>query len=263
MHKKFTLIELLVVIAIIGILASILMPALEKARIRTQIAVCKSNLKQVGILSYLHLDTYERFPLAGAHVDTSCDKEDLNTVQTGDGYAAPWIAALTEYSSAGDIRMDTLSNMKADILDEESMSVFLCPLDVEKENGDIFIDTTWQWTSARTSYGFNEAVLGAPYGTTPFQRLHGLPGSISDTSKTFLFAEGGARTIWNPFLGFHDNAYDRTLADAYNNNGAGHSSVFRPNRHLNIQTIVFADGSVREFNIKDSSRLNEVYLFVE
>jgi prepilin-type N-terminal cleavage/methylation domain-containing protein len=57
--KKFTLIELLVVVAIIGILASILMPSLTKARLKGQSAVCKNNLKQMVLGQILYSDDNE------------------------------------------------------------------------------------------------------------------------------------------------------------------------------------------------------------
>ncbi len=54
--KKFTLIELLVVIAIIGILVSLLLPVLSKAREQARAASCKNNLKQFGVATVMYTD---------------------------------------------------------------------------------------------------------------------------------------------------------------------------------------------------------------
>jgi prepilin-type N-terminal cleavage/methylation domain-containing protein len=55
-RRGFTLIELLVVVAIIGILSSMILPSLTKAREKGKIAVCKNNLKQNGYAASMYVD---------------------------------------------------------------------------------------------------------------------------------------------------------------------------------------------------------------
>ena len=78
-RRGFTLIELLVVIAIIAILAAMLLPALARAKQRSQRTACVSNLKQIGVAFLLYLDDYR---------DRFMDQRDLKNSLPG-GFR-PW-----------------------------------------------------------------------------------------------------------------------------------------------------------------------------
>ena len=66
-NKKFTLIELLIVIAIISVLASLLLPAIGKARAEARKAACKNNFKQLTLASSMYIeDNNDYYPYRDA-----------------------------------------------------------------------------------------------------------------------------------------------------------------------------------------------------
>ncbi|WDE98882.1 DUF1559 domain-containing protein [Lentisphaera profundi] len=109
LYKPFTLIELLIVVAIIGILASLLLPVLGKARKKAKQTVCKSQLKQIHLaMTMYELDNDQYLPYV--RVDPPA-------------HSQPWYWTLAPYLGIDREETGTMREVEISL----GSNVFKCP----------------------------------------------------------------------------------------------------------------------------------------
>ena len=244
MRKKgFTLIELLVVIAIIALLMAVLLPALRRAKQQAQGVICRSTLKQWGLVFTLYAyDNNYSFPqsIAGKGVNA----EDA------------WIlgATLPYYE---ELELRTCPSTRS--LDRPPATGLRGGTFTEwgpfpaSDNGD-----QWWDSLATGSYGFNEWCANPPPGR---QTFWGLPSDNAIRKTTTRGADNIPLVLDSVFV---DTAVRDTDAapsnneherDAYmaswDNNAMKYYSIDRHSRGING---VFVDMHAQHVGIKQLRR---------
>lgn len=152
----FTLVELLVVIAIIGILVSLLLPAVQSARESARQTQCKNNLKQIGLAVLNYEGAHKLLPPSGIVAPG-------NTFQPRSGLQFSWLVVILPQMEQSGLYQNI--NWNFDIFNQTSASFDVrigslsCPSDLARTR--FFMDSSL--TAGRRFSKGNYAAFASPY----------------------------------------------------------------------------------------------------
>ena len=157
-RRGFTLIELLVVVAIIGLLVSLLLPAVQAARESARATQCENNVRQLALAWHEHEATHGRFPTNGWGF-LWVGQADL-----GYGRKQPggWAFNILDYLERGELRAASAGDTPAARLRRTEMlgsaiATFRCPsrpgLAVGRHDPEhLPFNADWTAAAAKTDY---------------------------------------------------------------------------------------------------------------
>jgi prepilin-type N-terminal cleavage/methylation domain-containing protein len=226
--SAFTLIELLVVIAIIAILASLLLPALRKAKTKAYQANCMSNLRQMGLAFNLYAaESSDRFP-------------NYTSLKAG--------GALADPLNPDDRKLMWFEKLRMLITSANQVSNFLawqCPAAVSAIAKYTSSNPSRLYTGDLLSYGFNYSNLGNDFPTyNCYMRI--TFGGLQQPSMTIVVADSLSNRQIDRGMGstFYPGVlWGSVIApkDYY----AGTTGYLISDQHERRANVLFGDVSVR------------------
>jgi prepilin-type N-terminal cleavage/methylation domain-containing protein len=196
-----TLVELLVVLAIIGVLAALLLPAIQAAREAGRRAECQNHLRQIGVALHAYHATHGQFPIGC--IDKRVAKTNPNGRQLS--WSATILQELGELALARQVDFDSAYDSAINSTAAATLiSTYLCPSTVRKavgREGAIVADPSVgsgaaSYRGAATDYGgiYGAAqVSPAANGVFLYDRAVKISEITDGTSHTLALAEDTGR----------------------------------------------------------------------